>query len=76
MEVSNVAFVNFTGYTVPSTKAPSEVNDINCSTVHPCFNIEYENVEVSPGQNATVADAETLCKYVESGGVHGETCTS
>lgn len=40
MQISNVAFVNFTG-TVNSTKA---WNSRSCSTTHPCYNIAYENV--------------------------------
>lgn len=76
MEVSNIAFINFTGYTVPSSKSPREVNDISCSNVHPCFNIEYENFTVSPGTNQTVAQAETICSYIQPNGVYGENCTS
>ena len=76
MEISNIAFVNFTGYTVPSSSSVLEVNDISCSTVHPCFDIEYENFTVTPGTNGSVADAQTDCQYVATNGVTGENCTS
>lgn len=75
MEISNIAFVNFTGYTVPSSSHPYRVGEVSCSTVHPCFNIEFENFNVAP-QNGTVAEAQFTCAYIETGGVHGENCTS
>ena len=46
MQVSNVAFINFTGTVSKSAKTD---NVIECSTTHPCFNIAYQNVTVSPG---------------------------
>jgi len=50
MQVSNVAFVNFTGTVTAQTK---EDNEIECSTTHPCFNIAYEKVLSSPGKESS-----------------------
>ncbi|KAL9116029.1 MAG: hypothetical protein Q9227_000397 [Pyrenula ochraceoflavens] len=74
MEVSNVAWVNFTGYTVPSSTTGANakrVASLSCSNVHPCYNLEFENFEVRPGENATVGQggATATCSMVRSGGV-------
>jgi galacturan 1,4-alpha-galacturonidase len=50
MQVSNVAFINFTG-SVSATS--TEDNVIECSTTHPCYNIAYENVLSSPGNQSS-----------------------
>ena len=64
LEVSNIAFVNFTGYTNTGTLA-----SLDCSAVYPCFGITLENV------NLTVNDTGVLgsekCKYIRPGGVFG-----
>ena len=64
MEVSNVAFVNFTGYTNADRAA-----SLDCSAVHPCFGITVE------GFGLTVNDTGRLgaerCKFVRPGGVFG-----
>lgn len=48
MQVSNVAFVNFTG-----SLTSKDYNVMECSTTHPCFNIVYENVLSSPGNDSS-----------------------
>lgn len=50
MQVSNVAFVNFTG-SLSSTSKHYIV--MECSATHPCFNIAYENVLSSPGNDSS-----------------------
>lgn len=67
MSISNVAFVNFTGW-VDTEK--SVVSTVSCSEVHPCYNIDYDNVVLYPGKNATTAGTGS-CKYTADGGVHG-----
>lgn len=67
MEISNVAFVNFTGYIDTSSSVTSKVS---CSNVHPCYNIEFDNVVLYAGQNSTTP-GEGSCKYTAAGGVHG-----
>jgi galacturan 1,4-alpha-galacturonidase len=67
MSISNVAFVNFTGYTHgPSTKVAS----VSCSKLHPCYNIDFDNVVLYPGENATTPGVGS-CKYTAEAGVHG-----
>jgi galacturan 1,4-alpha-galacturonidase len=67
MSISNVAFVNFTGYLEGTSK---EIASISCSDVHPCYNIDFENVVLYPRENATTP-GDGLCKYTAEGGVHG-----
>ena len=50
MQVSNVAFINFTGSVSATSR---EDNVIECSTTHPCYNIAYENVLSSPGNQSS-----------------------
>ena len=64
IEISNVAFVNFTGYTWTDTTA-----SISCSNVHPCFNIAIEGLDLQVNQTGDVG-SET-CQYNARGGVHG-----
>ena len=70
MLVSNVAFVNFTGYTNRSATG----NEVSCSTRHPCYNIDFQNFDVTTLANGTAV--ETTCEYTEAGGVHGQDCIS
>ena len=72
MLISNVAFVNFTGYTNTSATSNPRGNEVSCSTRHPCYNIDYQNFNVTSGTNATALT--TQCSYTEAGGVHGEAC--
>jgi galacturan 1,4-alpha-galacturonidase len=63
MSISNVAFVNFTGVIDTTSKVAS----VSCSNVHPCYNIDFDNV-VLYAENATTAGIGS-CKYTD--GVHG-----
>jgi hypothetical protein len=67
MSVSNIAFVNFTGYLDRNSDVVSEVS---CSNVHPCYNIDFDNVVLYPTENSTTPGTGT-CKYTADGGVHG-----
>ncbi|KAJ5500353.1 Glycoside hydrolase family 28, partial [Penicillium expansum] len=67
MSISNVAFVNFTGY-IESTS--TKVASVSCSNVHPCYNIDFDNVVLYPQENATTPGVGS-CKYIMEGGVHG-----
>ncbi|GFG21700.1 putative galacturan 1,4-alpha-galacturonidase C [Aspergillus udagawae] len=67
MTVSNIVFANFTGYTHGGSSVTSKVS---CSEVHPCYNIEFDNVVLYPGKNASTPGTGS-CQYAENGGVHG-----
>lgn len=69
MEISNIAFVNFTGYLSGSEKA-NRTASVSCSNVHPCFNIAYENVTLTTAQNSS-STGTAKCSYISPGGVHG-----
>jgi len=82
MLISNIAFINFTGYTAPSpSNNVSVVNDISCSKINKCFNIVYDNFQVvdplavvgkgKAGKKAGI----TTCQYQRSGGIQGVSCT-
>ena len=64
MEVSDIAFVNFTGSVNKGTLA-----SLDCSTVHPCYGITYENVTLTV--NETGARGSERCRFVRPGGVFG-----
>ncbi|PYH41481.1 putative extracellular exo-polygalacturonase [Aspergillus saccharolyticus JOP 1030-1] len=66
MLISNIAFVNFTGW-IDTSK--STTSSVSCSTVYPCYNIEFDNVVLYP-QNSTTAGTGS-CSYTADGGVHG-----
>jgi galacturan 1,4-alpha-galacturonidase len=70
MLVSNVAFVNFTGYLASSSNRTAAVS---CSTRNPCYNIDMKNISLSPSASTAREGAVGTCKYTESGGVHGMT---
>ncbi|KAK4546044.1 hypothetical protein LTR36_002181 [Oleoguttula mirabilis] len=72
MEISNVAFVNFTGYLSGAEKTRSA--EVSCSNVHPCFNIAIENVTLTVAENTT-STGTAVCSYISPGGVHGVTGT-
>ncbi|KAJ5625629.1 polygalacturonase [Penicillium lagena] len=67
MSVSNIAFVNFTGYLDRDSDVVSEVS---CSNVYPCYNIDFNNVVLYPTENSTTPGTGT-CAYTADGGVHG-----
>lgn len=69
LEVSNVAFVNFTGYTVPTSKGSSRVVSLACSNVHPCFNLEFEGFDVVAGNGTNSTAGTASCSMVRQGGV-------
>ncbi|GAB7346775.1 hypothetical protein MBLNU459_g1876t1 [Dothideomycetes sp. NU459] len=69
MQVSNVAFVNFTGYLDGGEKR-NVTASVSCSGVRPCYNIEFENVTLSTAENSSSTGAAS-CAYVSPGGVHG-----
>ncbi len=73
MLISNISFVNFTGY-LASTRG-DRTAQISCSKRHPCYNIEMKdiNLRAGPQSPATVGGAQGSCKYIEPGGVHGMT---
>lgn len=71
MLVSNVAFVNFTGY-LASTSG-NRTAAVSCSTRNPCYNIDMRNITLQPTEGAAVEGAVGTCSYITSGGVHGMT---
>ncbi|KAJ5946974.1 polygalacturonase [Penicillium verhagenii] len=66
MSISNVAFVNFTGYI---DKDSTKVASVSCSNVYPCYNIDFDNVVLYP-ENSTTAGIGS-CSYTAEDGVHG-----
>lgn len=69
MTVSDVEFVNFTGYIDGTNLA-----GISCSMLHPCSDIKFEGFNLTA--NSTSKGTET-CKYIAPGGVtglNGTTC--
>lgn len=75
MLVSNVQFVNFTGYTNSTgSSRPTRISEVSCSNVHPCYNIEYQNFNVDLLNGS--ASGTTECAYTAAGGVQGVNCTS
>ena len=71
MLVSNVAFVNFTGY-LASTSG-NRTASVACSTRNPCYNIDMRNITLQPTEGAAVEGAVGTCSYISPGGVHGMT---
>ncbi len=71
MLMSNIAFVNFTGFLAATTNRTAAVS---CSTRNPCFNIHMQ--DISLGLTASDPNREGAvgtCKYIAAGGVHGMT---
>ena len=71
MEISNIAFVNFTGY-IEGGKG-NRTAAISCSDVHPCFNIALQNISLAVNATGTPEPAQGTCSYIASGGVTGLT---
>lgn len=69
MEVSNVAFVNFTGW-LSGNEKNNRTASVSCSKKHACFNISFENVTLTTAENSTDTGTAS-CSYVSPGGVHG-----
>ena len=76
MDISNIAFVNFTGFTVPTGGRPTRLNSISCSNRHPCYGISFESFNVKLGNGTTGRVGQTTCKYVSPADVHGVNCTT
>ncbi|CAI7605085.1 hypothetical protein N7533_002762 [Penicillium manginii] len=66
MSISDVSFVNFTGYIQTSS---AKIASVSCSNVHPCYDIDFENVVLYP-LNSTTPGVGT-CKYTAKDGVEG-----
>lgn len=70
MLISNVAFVNFTGYLATTSNSTASVS---CSTRSPCYNIDFKGIDLAPQQGAAAVGAEGTCQYIDTDGVHGMT---
>lgn len=70
MDISNIAFVNFTGY-LSGKEKNNRTSSVSCSKVHPCFNIEFENIDLGVNPNAKDVMGTSSCSYIAPGGVHG-----
>ena len=69
MLISNVAFVNFTGY----LDNYSTTKSVSCSERQPCYNIDYKNYTIYTNSSLT-STGTASCKWTEDGGVHGADC--
>lgn len=67
MLVSNIKYVNFSGWV-----KKSNVATVGCSQVNPCFGIDFENIHLRNGVNGT-ENFNGTCKYIKPGGVQGLT---
>ncbi len=62
MEIFNIAFVNFTGYTIGGKG--NRTASISCSKLHPCYNIAVRNIRLASAANATQYPAQGTCSYI------------
>jgi galacturan 1,4-alpha-galacturonidase len=78
MQITNVAFVNFTGYT--ENGSGNRTASVSCSNVFPCYNIAFQGWGVGYGGSASTfngtitnptANATGTCGYITPGGVTG-----
>ncbi|KAK3318466.1 glycoside hydrolase family 28 protein [Apodospora peruviana] len=71
--VSNIAFVNFTGYLASGRS--TQTASVSCSTRKPCYNIVMKDIKLASSNQTTASPrgATGTCKYIEPGGVHGMT---
>ncbi len=69
MLISNIAFVNFTGYLAGTSS--DRTTQISCSSRQPCNNILMEGISLQPRQGLPPVGAQGSCKYIQPGGVHG-----
>lgn len=67
--VSNIAFVNVTGYVTSSSSTAS----VLCSTRNPCYNVGFRNISLALTEDGTVEGAVGSCSYIADGGVYGMT---
>ena len=65
MDISDIHFVNFTG---KLSKGKTSKASINCSRLHPCFNITFSDFNLigSDGKSLTAT-----CRNTAAGGVRG-----
>ena len=66
MSISDISFVNFTGYIETSS---TKVASVSCSKVHPCYDIDFDNVVLYPVNSSTPGTGS--CTYTARDGVHG-----
>jgi galacturan 1,4-alpha-galacturonidase len=71
LEISNIAFVNWTGYTEGGKG--NRTASVSCSNVHPCFNIAFQNISLAAEANGTATSAQGTCSYIAKNGVRGLT---
>lgn len=71
MQISDIKFVDFDGYMVGAKGNRTAV--VSCSAVHPCFDIELEDMKLASSQNVTEISAQGTCAYVAEGGITGLT---
>ena len=67
LAVSDIYFTNFKGYLAGSTTEGS----VSCSSIYPCYNIFFENIELTSEENSTSYLTAGKCSYIQPGGVHG-----
>lgn len=61
MEISSIAFVNFTGYTTGG----KGIKTVSISSnVHPCYNIALRNISLASATNGTQYPAQGTCSYI------------
>ncbi len=71
MLVSNIAFVNFTGFLAATSNRTTAVS---CSTRNPCYNIDMQGISLALTETSSTKEgAVGTCKYIAPGGVHGMT---
>ncbi|KAJ4425175.1 hypothetical protein N0V82_000230 [Gnomoniopsis sp. IMI 355080] len=68
MLVSDITFLNFTGWVYSSDTAA-----ISCSTRNPCYNITNENISLALTEGGTPEGAVGTCEYIAEDGVSGMT---
>lgn len=76
MEISNIEFVNVTGYMeggITSHGIPVNYSNptVSCSSRHPCFGIVLDDVRFAGGKEGREKPAVGTCSYVREGGVRG-----
>ena len=70
MLISNISFVNFTGFLDSKS---SRTAQISCSSRQPCHGIRMEDIRLRPTERQAVVGAQGTCKYIVPGGVVGMT---
>lgn len=69
LEVSNIVFANFTGYTTGGKG--NRTASVSCSKVKPCYNISFKNVSLASSEGGIEYPPQGTCTYNEIGGVRG-----